>query len=43
MKVKLSYYNAIIANAFEISSLCSETQIGENKERLHRFVLLLRL
>ena len=35
-KLLISYYikNAIIAIAFEISSLHSETQIGENKGRL---------
>ena len=30
----LVYINAIVAIAFEISSLHSETQIGENKGRL---------
>jgi hypothetical protein len=35
----LLYKNATIAIAFEISSLRSETQIGENKGRLCRFVL----
>ena len=34
MRNFLVYKNAIIAIAFEISSLHSETQIGENKGRL---------